>query len=82
MGDENGPPPPALESVELRDELMLAPAAERSFDRRDGGMTMSRKAFWDVVSGWPPESSVSSRSCWVAGRWAGQRGKGEGLRTW
>ena len=55
MGDEKGPVP--------GDVLRLAPATERSFDRRDGGRTMSRSILGEVVSGWPPESSVSSSSC-------------------
>ena len=54
MGDEKGPVP--------GDVLRLAPATERSFERRDGGRTMSRSILGEVVSGWPPESSVSSSS--------------------
>lgn len=41
---------------------MLAPATERILERRVGGRTISRRALVDVVSGCPPESSVSSRS--------------------
>jgi hypothetical protein len=39
-----------------------APAAERTFERRVGGSTMSRSAFGEVVRGCPIESRVSSRS--------------------
>ena len=35
----------------------------RSLEKSEGGRTMSRRALVDVVDGWPPESSVSSRSC-------------------
>jgi hypothetical protein len=35
----------------------------RSLEMREGGRTMSRKALGEVVSGCPPESRVSSRSC-------------------
>ena len=34
----------------------------KSFERREGGRTISRSAFGDVVRGYPDESSVSSRS--------------------
>lgn len=34
-----------------------------SFESREGGRTISRSAFGDVVRGYPEESNVSSRSC-------------------
>jgi len=45
---------------------IYVPGAERfakSLDMSEGGRTISRRAFGEVVSGWPPESRVSSRSC-------------------
>ena len=38
------------------------PATESTLWRSEGGKTMSRRAFGEVVRGWPPESRVSSRS--------------------
>jgi hypothetical protein len=35
----------------------------RSFEIKEGESTISLNAFGEVVSGWPDESSVSSRSC-------------------
>jgi hypothetical protein len=35
----------------------------RSLDIKEGESTISLNAFGEVVSGWPDESSVSSRSC-------------------
>jgi hypothetical protein len=40
-----------------------------SFERREGGRTISRSAFGDVVRGYPEESSVSSRSYWHQTTW-------------
>jgi hypothetical protein len=60
IGDENAPaaaPDPALML-----EFIFAPATLSNFERRDGGSTISRSAFGEVVNGCPPESSVSSRS--------------------
>jgi hypothetical protein len=62
MGEENGPPAAPSPDPELMVEFMFAPATLRSLDRRDGGRTMSRRAFGEVVKGCPPESRVSSRS--------------------
>jgi hypothetical protein len=44
---------------------VYGPGAERlasSLEMSEGGRTMSRRALGEVVSGWPPESRVSSRS--------------------
>jgi len=62
IGDEKGPPEAPRPDPELTVVLMLAPATLRSLLRSDGGRTMSRRAFGEVVKGWPPESNVSSRS--------------------
>ena len=61
MGDEKAPGGPRPEP-ELIVGLMFAPATLRSLLRREGGNTISRRAFGAVVRGWPPESKVSSKS--------------------
>lgn len=62
MGDENGPPGAPNPDPELIVALIFAPATFNSFVRREGGRTISRNALGEVVSGWPPESKVSSKS--------------------
>jgi len=64
----------------------LTPGAERfasSLEMREGGRTMSRRAFGEVVSGWPPESRVSSRSCKTLAKFSLLNGvnKAVGIRT-
>lgn len=63
MGEEKGPTAgPWVVDDDPPIAARFALAALISFDSRDGGRTMSRRALWDVVNGCPPESSVSSRS--------------------
>lgn len=44
------------------------PVTERILVMSEGGRTMSRRAFGEVVSGCPPASSVSSRSWWTTSK--------------
>jgi len=44
-----------------------------SFEKREGGRTMSRNRLVDVVRGCPEESSVSSINCCGMSRWPRQQ---------
>ena len=60
MGEESALPVEPIPVAELNVAVKFGPATFNSFVSSDGGRTISRNTLGEVVSGYPPESSVSS----------------------